>query len=220
MVKKAGRFLCLASVLFILIATSPAGAQSPYRETIAALQIACRNEMHAHLNYSAYAQKAKSENYPNMAYLFASFAASELIHARNFKKILSDLGIEVKDPPRYEIKVSATKENLKKAIHFEIADIDERYPQLLEKVKPEKYEGAIRNLTYAWETEKQHRDLLQKMQSGTGIFFGLLARKIEETSVRYFVCQVCGSTIAELPKDICTICKIPVSNFEEVERIK
>lgn len=206
--------------LILLITISFANAQSRYAETIAALQVGYHNEMQAHFNYMAYAYKAKSENYPNMSYLFVSFAASEFIHARNFKRVLSDLGVEAKELPKSEVRVSSTKINLKDGIDFEIADIDQRYPQLLERIKPEKHEAAIRFMTYAWETEKQHRDIFQKMQSGTGIFFGLLAKKIEQTSFQYFACQACGSTYVELPKDNCSICKSPVSQYKEVERLK
>jgi len=206
---------------FIILFSVPSAVpQSKYPETIATLQTAYRNEIQAHLNYLAYAQKANSENYPNMAYLFCGFAASEWIHARDFRQILSELDGQVKETPKPDVKVFNTKANLKNALDFELKDIDQRYPQLIEKIKPEKHEAAIRDITYAWESEKQHRDLIQKMQSGTGIFFGLLAKKIEETSVRYFVCQICGSTVVELPKDSCPICKGSVSGYKEVERVK
>ena len=206
---------------FIILFSVPSAVpQSKYPETIATLQTAYRNEIQAHLNYLAYARKANSENYPNMAYLFCGFAASEWIHARDFRQILSELDGQVKETPKPDVKVFNTKANLKNALDFELKDIDQRYPQLIEKIKPEKHEAAIRDITYAWESEKQHRDLIQKMQSGTGIFFGLLAKKIEETSVRYFVCQICGSTVVELPKDSCPICKGSVSGYKEVERVK
>ena len=206
---------------FIILFSVPSAVpQSKYPETIATLQTAYRNEIQAHLNYLAYARKANSENYPNVAYLFCGFAASEWIHARDFRQILSELDGQVKETPKPDVKVFNTKANLKNALDFELKDIDQRYPQLIEKIKPEKHEAAIRDITYAWESEKQHRDLIQKMQSGTGIFFGLLAKKIEETSVRYFVCQICGSTVVELPKDSCPICKMLISNFKEVGRIK
>jgi len=71
-----------------------------------------------------------------------------------------------------------------------------------------------------WESEKQHRDLIQKIESGTGVLFGVLTRAIEKRPTRSFVCQNCGSTLQELPKDICPICKSPISQYKEVERIK
>ncbi len=118
-----------------------------------------------------------------------------------------------------EIKCLGTKENLKNAL-ISTPKMDQKYPHLLKGLNRRKHEAAIRNITYAWESEKQHRDLIKKMQSGTGIFFGVLAKTIEKTPVRYFVCQKCGSTLVELPKDSCPICKSSVSGYKVVERIK
>lgn len=207
-----------SSVAFLRVSLT--NAQSKYSETIGALKTAYKNEIQAHLNYLSYTEKAKLENYPNIGHLFISFATSESIHARNFKEVLSALGVQSWEPPKPEVKVFSTKENLKIALEFEIKDIDHRYPQIYEISKPENHETAIRDIIYAWDSEKQHRDLIQKMQSGTGIFFGVLAKKIEESSVQYFVCEVCGSTVTELPKGNCPICKNQASRYKEVERIK
>lgn len=219
MVKKLIKFQFVVFFLTLTI-VSFGSAQPKYPETISALLSAYQNETGAYLNYLSYAQTAKSENYPNLAYLFISFAASESIHASNFKQIMSSLGVEVKQASRQSRKTSGTKVNLKAALEFEMLDIDQRYPQLIEKAKPENHEVALRNLNYSWEAEKQHRELILKMQSGTGIFFGILAKKIEETSFQYFVCQTCGSTTVELPNQACHICKGPVSAYQEVSRLK
>jgi len=219
MVKKLIKFQFVVFFLTLTI-VSFGSAQPKYPETISALLSAYQNETGAYLNYLSYAQTAKSENYPNLAYLFISFAASESIHASNFKQIMSSLGVEVKQASRQSRKTSGTKVNLKAALEFEMLDIDQRYPQLIEKAKPENHEVALRNFNYSWEAEKQHRELILKMQSGTGIFFGILAKKIEETSFQYFVCQACGSTTVELPNQMCPICKGPVSVYKEVERLK
>jgi rubrerythrin len=205
---------------FIFTIVSFGSAQPKYPETISTVQIAYSNEIQACQNYLAYAQRAKSENYPNLSYLFTSFAASEAIHAQNFKQILLDLGIKAKEAPDLKLKISGTRINLKEALEFEMLDIDQRYPQLIEKAKPENYLPGLRHLNYSWEAEKQHRELILKMQSGTGIFFGILAKKIEETSFQYFVCQTCGSTTVELPNQACHICKSPVSAYQEVSRLK
>ena len=220
MLLKNVQFRFIVSFLTLLILASFANAQSRYPETMAVLQIAYRSEIQANLAYMAYAPKAISEDYPNIGHLFVSLAASEAIHARNFKKLLSDLGVEVKETPKSEIKVSSTKKNLKNATQVELQEIDQKYPQFIEKVKPEMHEAVLQNITYAWESEKQHRDLIQKIESGTGVLFGVLTRAIEKTPTRFFVCQNCGSTLQELPKDICLICKSPVSNYKEVEKSK
>jgi rubrerythrin len=219
MVVNRRQFLSIfSSVAFLRVSLTH--AQSKYSETILALKTAYKNEIQAHLNYVSYAEKAKQENYPGIGHLFISFATSESIHARNFREVLSTLGVRGWEPPRPEVMVSSTKKNLKNALEFEIKDIDGRYPQLYQMSKPENHETAIRNILYAWDSEKQHRDLIEKILSGTGIFFGILAKKIEATSVQYFVCQLCGSTMTEVPKDNCPICKSQASRYKEIERIK
>jgi rubrerythrin len=195
-------------------------AQSKYSETVAVLKRVYSREIQAYLNYLSYAEKAKLENYPGLAYFFYSFAIAELVHSRNFKQVLSVLGVPGWDPPKPGVEVSSTKVNLKSALDFEMVDIEQNYPQFVEEAKPEAHEGALRNLNWAWETEKQHHDLIQKMQSGTGIFFGVLAKKMEPPSLKFFICQTCGSTVAELPDQVCPICGSPVSVYLEVERQK
>lgn len=207
-------------ILLFFIQAFFVGAQSKYPKTVHALQERYRDEVYAVHKYLACAQQALSEDYPHIAYLFTALAASESVHARNFKRLLSDLGVHVKEIPISEFKVSSTKENLTYAASLEIEEINREYPRLIEYMKPENHEPAIRDITYAWKAEEQHHDLMEKVLSDTGIFFGLLAKKIEKTDVRFFVCQRCGSTLTELPKDICPICKGPVARYEEVERVK
>jgi rubrerythrin len=107
---------------------------------------------------------------------------------------------------------------LKNALDFELKDIDDRYPQIYRRCKLKNHEAAIRNVIYAWDSEKQHRDLIRKARAGTGIFFGIFSKLIEDNSVQYFVCQVCGSTMVGLPEDRCPICKSTPSRYREVER--
>jgi rubrerythrin len=192
-------------------------AQSKYPKTISILQTLYTDEIQALHNYTAYAQKADAENYPNIAKLFVALATSESIHARNFKNLLSDLGVELAGTSKPEIKLSSTKQNLKHATEVELEEIDSKYPQFVEKVRPEKHEAAIRYITYAWESEKQHRDLIKKIQSGTGMLFGLLTKKIEENPADYFVCQNCGSTLTEFPKDICPVCEVSAVQYKKIE---
>ena len=220
--KKAIRFqpMVFITIIMVCISTFVANAQSRYPETAAVLQALYLDEMKAHFTYLAFARKALSEDYPNIAHLFVSLAISESIHALNFKQLLTEMKVEVKEMVKPEIEVSSTKKNLKYATQVELKEIDKRYPQFIERIKPEQYEPAIRMITYAWEAEKQHRDLIEKIRSGTGFLFGILARTIEKGPKQYFVCQICGSTLTEFPKDACPICQNPVLHYKEVEKNK
>ncbi len=202
-----------------ILASSIQGEEK-YPETIATLQTLYREEILTYFTYSAYAPKAMSENYPNIAHLFSAFMVSESIHAHNFKTLLSDLGVEVEAFSKPDIKVSSTKENLKNATRMELRHIDQVYPNSIERMGPENHEPTIWNATNAWEGEKQHRDLINKIKSGTGYLFSLLAKFIEKTPTQFFVCQICGSTVRELPEEICVICKKPVSYYKKVETVK
>ena len=204
--------VCIFS--FLLPAVS---AQVRYPETISVLQILYQDEVQAFNDYQAYAKRAESEKYPNIARLFITLATSESIHARNFKKVLSDIGAEAQEVPGFEPKVSSTRKNLKRATAVELEEIDHKYPQFIKQITPENHAEAIQYITYAWEAEKQHRKLLKKIKSGTGIFFGFLAQKIEGSPSPYFVCQNCGSTLSEIPETTCPICGGPSAKYIEIK---
>jgi rubrerythrin len=194
-------------------------AQTRYPHTISVLKMAYKGEIQAFHTYMAYAQKANSEKYPNIANLFISLASSERIHARNFRTLLVELGVDVSESQIPQIEVSSTKKNLKRATKVELSEIDAKYPQFINKIESESHEAATLNLTYAWQSEKQHRDLIKKIQSGTGMLFGLLSKKIEGTPAQYFVCQNCGATLTELPKETCPICKESVSSYKALKAV-
>ena len=208
--------ILLGGILFITLILPLVDAQTRYPKTISVLKMAYEGEIRAFHTYMEYAQKANSEDYPNIANLFVALASSEWIHARNVRTLLLELGAEVSEAQIPKIKVSSTKKNLKKATKVELSEIDTKYPQFIDQIESEHFEAAIRNITYAWLSEKQHRDLIEKIRSGTGMLFGLLAKKIEDSPTQYFVCQNCGSTLTELPEDACPICKGSVSRYKKL----
>jgi rubrerythrin len=177
-------------------------------ETIAALKELYQNEMTAHRTYAVFAKKAEAEHYVSVARLFMALQTSESIHARNFKSILEKLGSAPEKIPESNIIDSDTKENLKYALDVELSEIDTRYPAYLKRIETEGHEMAITDITHAWKSEKQHRDLILKMQSAIGFFFSKIVRKLSGADT-YFVCQRCGSTLTKLPKEICPICGSP-----------
>ncbi|MFC1867841.1 rubrerythrin family protein [Thermodesulfobacteriota bacterium] len=187
-----------------------------YPETIAVLRELYKCEITACKIYSAFAQKALEEKCGSVERLFQALRKAESIHARNFENLLTALGNAIGEVPESDIKMGRTKNNLRYALDVELSEIDMRYPEYIERVKKEGNEEAIRDITYAWKAEMQHRDLIKKMQSAIGLFFGKIVQKLKGAD-RYFVCQRCGATLFEIPKDTCIICSSPVSKYEEMK---
>lgn len=211
----------LAVLTCLPFAGSAVSAGDPtlqYPETVAVLSAVYKGEARARVGYDACARQAIREGYPNIAYLFSSLAASETIHAANFRRILATLGREAEEPPAEDFVSPKTRENLKTACNRELEEIDKQYPALLERMRPEGHEETVRFLTYAWESEKQHRELLKEIESGTGFFFGTLVRRVEGAPLNFLVCTNCGSTVNERPKDRCPICGGPPSGYEELKK--
>jgi len=206
--------LCLAP--FCAAGTPPA---EQYPQTIQALQERYADEVIAHRKYAAYAKHADTEGYPAIAHLFRALAASEAVHARNFDRLLRALGARAKIPS-VDIQLSSTREHLKQAATVEAAEIDQEYPDILKRIKGESHEQAILFITYAWKAEQQHRDLILKIKKGASWFFGMLVSRIEDNPTRYYVCQICGSTVTELPGSQCPICDHPPEEYREVPQFR
>jgi rubrerythrin len=205
---------CCCTLFFVAF---PAPARADLIETKSILQNAYRGELRVHNAYAAFSKKAREDKYPNIAYLFSALACSEGIHARNFQKLLTDSGSAPETFVAPELPVGSTKANLCNASKWELEEIDSKYPDYIKRIKQENHVEALQSITYAWESEKQHRELLEQVQSGAGLFFGLLVKKIEATPVEYFVCRECGATTATLPAETCPICGKAVGEYVKVE---
>lgn len=204
-------------LLFVFLPLFSADARQSYPETIAGLKTVYIKEIKAQKRYMAFSEKAKKENYPNISRLFAAISISESIHAKNMKNVILSLGAGVTEPESPEPEISDTKTNLGIALGAELQDMDHVYPGILEKIRPEGNAEAMRAITYALESEKQHRHIIELIKSATetDLFFGMLAGTMESKSSKSFVCMICGSTVMELPEDKCPICGNPATNYEE-----
>jgi rubrerythrin len=206
----------LAGLLLALLAGSVAAEPDvAYPRTIAALQERYADEIQAQQKYGAYAKHALQEGYPNIAHLFRALAASEAVHARNFALLLKELGA-TPQLPEIHFEVSSTRRHLKQTTDVEAAEIDTEYPAILERIRPEGHQGAIEKITWAWLAEKQHRELILDIRKAATIFFGLLVNRIEGEPSRYYVCQICGSTLTEPPPADCPICEHSAEHYLEV----
>jgi rubrerythrin len=75
----------------------------------------------------------------------------------------------------------------------------------------------VKNVQYSWASHVQHRDALDKIRRYSPAYFETVARRIDERSERYYVCQICGSVKSRVPKDRCSICQQDPDHFAYVD---
>jgi len=189
-----------------------------YPETISVLQELYGNEVRAGHRYQLYSDVAKADDLVNIAHLFKALSVSEAVHAAKFKVVLESLGVKPQEIDLSKIAASGTRENLKYATNVELAEIDQEYPAYLRRITPELHRKALEHVNYAWASERQHRELIKKIQSGTGMFFSMLVKYFYENDSRYYVNNNCGATVTELPEGNCPICHFPLDTYKEIPK--
>jgi rubrerythrin len=157
------------------------------------LMEAFAGESQANRKYLAFAKKAESEGYTQIAKLFRAAAEAETVHAHNH---LREAG-----------GIKSTKENLAEAINGETFEFQKMYPAMIEDAKAEAREGAMKSFVYANEVEKIHAELYKKALAGLG----------SNPEVDYSVCQVCGNTVEGEPPDECPVCGAKKQAFKKID---
>jgi rubrerythrin len=198
-------------------ALSFAARAQAYAATVAALRQGVRGERRAYTRYRVFGSDAAGEGYRGIAYMFGAISLSELIHAQNYNRVLATLGQPREEPADEPPEVGTTKENVIAAMEAEIVTIDRIYPGILEGVQKDALADAVRNVQYAWASHVQHRDTLEKIRRYTPDYFETVARRIDENSERYYVCQICGSVQDALPEEQCPICEQPPASYSFVD---
>jgi rubrerythrin len=171
------------------------------------LMSAYKGEMTASAKYTAFADKAVKDGFPQVALLFRAVAKSESIHAANHKTVLERMGQkpEVFKP---EFTVKSTRENLDDALKGETAEVMTMYPGYITTAKAEKADDAVKSMRWALDTEKRHIVYYQN---------AIMAMDGKTTSALpavYWVCPKCGNTynVAE-PEALCSFCSTAKAKF-------
>jgi rubrerythrin len=163
-------------------------------KTIANLQAAFAGESQANRKYLAFAQQADKEGFPQVAKLFRAAAEAETIHAHNHLRALKGIG--------------STRDNLLEAIAGETHEFKTMYPAMIADAKAEGETMALRSFVYANGVEKVH----------AGLYEAALANlEKEQAEVDYYICPVCGHTVAGSPPISCVFCGVAGSDFFRVE---
>ena len=163
-------------------------------KTEEALKAAFAGESQANRKYTAFAAQAENDGFHQAARLFRAAAEAEAVHAANHLKALK--------------AIRATKENLREAIAGETHEFKEMYPEMIQTAKAEGVKDAERTLSYANAVEEYHAKLYHDMLEGLDA---------SKESYPYFVCPVCGMTVAKEPPEKCPVCGVKGSMYKKVE---
>jgi rubrerythrin len=160
------------------------------------LQEAFAGESQANRRYLFFAEKADKEGYPQIAKLFRAAAEAETVHARNHFNAMDALG--------------TTKENVMAGAVGEHYEFTRMYPIFIDLAEQEQNQRAERTFIYANEVEQIHyrhfEEMLKALNEG---------RQLKDEP--YFVCQVCGNTVAGEAPEKCPVCGAPAKAFKRVE---
>ena len=165
-------------------------------ETEQNLQTAFAGESQANRRYLFFAERAESEGHPQIAKLFRAAAEAETVHARNHFNAMDGVG--------------STKDNLNAGVIGEHREFTRMYPPFIEQSKIDQYQRAEVTFEHANKVEEIHYNHFQ------GVLKALDAGQ-QLKDEPYFVCQVCGNTVAGEAPEKCPVCGAPASEFKRVE---
>ena len=158
------------------------------------LQAAFAGESQANRKYTAFAQKAEAEGYPQIAKLFRAAAAAETVHALTHFRVMGG----VKD----------TGANLQAAIDGEGYEFREMYPKFVAEAGTDA--SALMTFKNAMTVEKIHHDLYSQALAS-------FKQKKDLPAGDMYVCEVCGNTVIGSVPERCPICGAIHSKFTEVQ---
>jgi rubrerythrin len=161
------------------------------------LQDAFAGESQANRKYLAFAQKAETDGFPNIARLFRAAAEAETVHAHAHLRTMGG--------------IKGTQENLEAAIAGEGHEFKEMYPGFLKEAEAEGNQGAIISFKNALAVEEIHHGLYTKALDA------LKNGKDMEEGGSIHVCPVCGNTELGGAPDKCSVCGVPGARFIEVK---
>jgi rubrerythrin len=163
--------------------------------TLDNLKTAFAGESQANRKYLAYAKKASTEGYPQIARLFRAAAEAETIHALGHFQAMGGVG--------------STLENLKDAVAGETYEYTEMYPPMLELALRDGHRAKTM-FGFAVKAEEVHANLYKKalasLQAGADLSAG-----------DPYLCTVCGNIEFGRPTDKCTVCNAPADRFQKID---
>jgi len=162
-------------------------------KTLEDLKEAFAGESQANRKYLAYAAQAEKEGHVGVAKLFKAAAAAETVHAHTHLRNMDGIG--------------DTAANLKDAIAGETHEFKSMYPGMIEDAKAEGNKAAERGFTFANAVEELHAKLYSEAAKDVAGF----------PDQDWYVCSVCGYTVAGSVPDKCPVCQALAKAFFKVD---
>ncbi len=160
------------------------------------LQAAFAGESQANRKYLAFAKKAETDGYRQVAKLFRAAATAETVHAHAHLRVMGG--------------IKSTTDNLNAAIEGEGFEFQNMYPKFVAEAEAEKNKGAEISFKNALAVEEIHHGLyseaLESVKGGSDL-----------PATAIFVCEICGNTVYGTAPDICPICNAPKKRFAEIQ---
>jgi rubrerythrin len=156
------------------------------------LSTAFSGESKAYMKYLACAAVAEKEGNKQVAKLFRALAEAELVHAQSHLAAMGEVG--------------DSEHNLTHAIDGETYEYTQMYPAFIALAEKEGNPRAVMTFRNAMKAEKVHGNLLSR----------LLEQRGQEKESDYFVCSVCGHTVAGNAPDRCPHCGAASERFKQI----
>jgi rubrerythrin len=160
------------------------------------LKNAFAGESQANRKYLAFAKKAASDGFPQVAKLFRAAAAAETVHAHAHLRALGG--------------IKETAVNLQEAADGEGYEFRKMYPPFIEEAKKEGHQLAEISFKFANAVEEIHYGLYQEALVSVKGGNDLPSKSI-------FVCEVCGNTVYDEAPEKCPVCNAPKEKFKTIE---
>ena len=159
-------------------------------KTMKNLKEAFAGESQANRKYLAFAAQAEKDGFLQVAKLFRAAAEAETVHAHSHLRAMEG--------------IRSTQENLIDAIAGETQEFKSMYPQMIAEAEGEGSARALRSFKFANEVEKVHAALYQQALDTLGTV---------PEPYDYYLCPVCGHTVAREVPEKCEICGAKGSVF-------
>jgi len=164
--------------------------------TIDNLKEAFAGESQANRKYLAFAKKAESDGFKQIAKLFRAAAAAETVHAHAHFAAMDG--------------IKSTQENLVAAAEGESHEFKSMYPPFLKEAQEEGHKSAEISFKFALAVEEIHHALYNEAIDSVKSGKDLPGKKI-------YVCEVCGNTVYDNAPEKCPICGAAHSKFKEID---